>query len=84
MMQVTARLLGLRRLVVGVPLLTPRLSSLWCGLTTSVPTSVARPLIDGMVNPTVVRDGRASSLFPQIEPLRFEEAVRRALGERVA
>lgn len=84
MMAITARLLGHRRLVVGVPLLTPRLSSLWCGLTTSVPTSVARPLIDGMVHPTVVRDNRAASLFPQIEPLRFEEAVRRALGERSA
>jgi uncharacterized protein YbjT (DUF2867 family) len=79
MMEVTARLLGHRRLVVGVPFLTPRLSSLWCGLTTSVPTSVARPLIDGMVNPTVVRDERAAALFPQIEPLGFEEAVRRAL-----
>ncbi len=82
MLHATARLQHKRRLLLGVPLLTPRLSSLWCGLVTTVDAHVARPLIDGMVHPTVVRDGAASHLFPAIEPMGFEEAMGRALAER--
>lgn len=82
MMQAYARLRGKRRLIVGVPLLTPGLSSLWCGLTTSVPSAVARPLIDGLVVPTVVTDDRAGRLFPDIHPVGFDEALRRALAGR--
>lgn len=80
MIQTLARLEGKRRVLLGVPLLTPRLSSLWCGLTTSVPASVARPLIMGMTHPTVVRGEEARRRFPQIEPMGFEAAVRRALA----
>jgi uncharacterized protein YbjT (DUF2867 family) len=80
MIQTLARLEGKRRVLLGVPLLTPRLSSLWCGLTTSVPASVARPLIMGMTHPTVVRGDEARRRFPQIEPIGFEAAVRRALA----
>jgi uncharacterized protein YbjT (DUF2867 family) len=44
MMQVYARVAGLpKRLIVPVPLLTPRLSSLWIGLVTPLPVAVARP-----------------------------------------
>jgi uncharacterized protein YbjT (DUF2867 family) len=82
MMLVYARLRGRRRLIVGVPFLTPRLSSLWCGLTTSVSSAVARPLIDGMVVPTVVTDDLHERLFPQIRPIGFDEALRRALAGR--
>jgi uncharacterized protein YbjT (DUF2867 family) len=80
MIETVARLEGKRRVLVGVPFLTPRLSSLWCGLTTSVPASVARPLIMGMTHPTVVRGEEARRWFPQIEPIGFEAAVRRALA----
>ncbi len=79
MLQTYATLRGKRRFLLGIPLLTPRLSSLWCGLVTSVDNNVARPLVDGMVNPTIVRDDEASRLFPQIEPVGFAEAIRRAL-----
>jgi uncharacterized protein YbjT (DUF2867 family) len=64
--------------IISVPVLTPWLSSLWCGLVTSVPTSVARPLIDGLRNEVVIRDGSARDLFPDIVPMGFDEAVRRA------
>jgi uncharacterized protein YbjT (DUF2867 family) len=80
MIETLARLEGRRRLIVGVPLLTPRLSSLWCGLTTSVSAAVARPLIMGMTHETVVRSDAAARRFPEIRPLGFEEALRRALG----
>lgn len=79
MIETLARIEGRRRVLVGVPLLTPRLSSLWCGLTTSVSASVARPLIMGMTHETVVRTEEAASRFPDIWPIGFEEALRRAL-----
>lgn len=79
MIETFARIEGRRRVLVGVPLLTPRLSSLWCGLTTSVSASVARPLIMGMTHETVVRTEEAASRFPDIRPIGFEEALRRAL-----
>lgn len=80
MLETYARLEGRRRLVVGVPVLTPWLSSLWCGLTTSVPTSVARPLILGMTHETVVRGDEAARRFPDVHPMGFEDALRAAMG----
>ena len=70
--------------IVTVPVLTPRLSSLWCGLVTSVPTSIARPLIDGLRNETIVRDDAAARMFPDLEPLGFDAAVEEALQEAAA
>lgn len=71
-------------LIVPVPVLTPRLSSLWCGLVTSVPPSIARPLIDGLKNEVVVTDTRSRELFPEVDPMGLDEAVRRALDEEAA
>lgn len=79
MLEIDARVRGKKRTVVGVPLLSPKLSSLWCGLTTSVPAEVARPLIDGMVHPMVAAGDAAERLFPDIHPVGFEEAVREAI-----
>jgi uncharacterized protein YbjT (DUF2867 family) len=64
--------------IVTVPLLTPRLSSLWCGLVTSVPVAIARPLIDGLRNETIVRGDVAAMLFPDVHPMGFDEAVAEA------
>ena len=50
MMEGYARARGLRRLMIPVPVLTPRLSSYWVGLVSPVPSSVARPLIEGLRN----------------------------------
>ena len=70
---------GRRPLIVEVPVLTPRLSSWWLHLVTPVRASVARPLIEGLRNPTVVRDARIRDLVPF--PLAgFDDAVRQALG----
>ncbi len=75
-----ARVRGLRRWLVSVPVLTPRLSSYWVHLVTPVPASIARPLVEGLRNDVVVRDGAARELFPEIRPVPYAEAVRSALG----
>jgi uncharacterized protein YbjT (DUF2867 family) len=74
-----ARQRGLRRVMVPVPVLTPRLSSLWLGLVTPVYARVGRKLIEGLRNPTVVADGSASEAF-SIRPRRLQEALARALS----
>jgi uncharacterized protein YbjT (DUF2867 family) len=79
MMKGYARIRGLRRLVIRVPFLTPRLSSYWVHWMTPVSASVATPLIEGLRNELTVRDQSASRLFPDIKPLDFETAVRLSL-----
>jgi uncharacterized protein YbjT (DUF2867 family) len=81
MVERIARLRGKRRLIVEVPVLTPRLSSLWLHLVTPVKASVARPLVDGLSVETVARDERIRELVP-IELTPFDEAARAALSER--
>ena len=65
---------------VPVPLLTPWLSSLWLGLITPVDTNVASPLVEGLTTRTTVTDPSAAAPFG-IEPVSFDEALRRALAE---
>lgn len=74
-----ARQRGLRRWLVPVPVLTPRLSSYWVHWVTPVPASIARPLIEGLRNEAVVRTGAAGELFPEIRPVGYDEAVGRAV-----
>ena len=55
MMQTFASLSGLRkRKIIQVPVLTPKLSSLWIGFVTPVPTSLARPLVESLISEVVV------------------------------
>jgi uncharacterized protein YbjT (DUF2867 family) len=63
-----------------VPLLSPRLSSLWLGLVTPVDTNVARPLVEGLRTATVVTDPSGAEPFG-IQPEPFDAALRRALRE---
>ena len=69
----------LRRRLVAVPVLTPLLSSYWVHLVTPIPDDIARPLIEGLRSEVVVRDDTARRLFPDIHPVDYETAVRRAL-----
>lgn len=80
MMQGYARVRGLQRLIIPVPVLTPRLSSYWVHWMTPIPASISRPLIKGLRNELVVRDDLARQLFPAIQPLDYDTAVRRALA----
>ncbi|MGE5199571.1 MAG: SDR family oxidoreductase, partial [Rhodospirillaceae bacterium] len=74
-----ARQRGLRRLMVPVPFLTPRLSSLWLALVTPIYARVGRKLIASIRNATVVRDARALDVFP-IRPRGLRESVARAIA----
>jgi len=76
-----ARVRGLPRLLIPVPVLTPRLSSYWVHWVTPIRAAYARPLIEGLRNEVVVRDDKAAALFPKIRPTGYETAVRRALDE---
>ncbi len=73
-----ARIRGRHPLIVEVPVLTPRLSSWWLHLVTPVKAAVARPLIDGLRNPTVARDDRIRGVV-RVPSTPFDEAVRKAL-----
>jgi lipocalin/uncharacterized protein YbjT (DUF2867 family) len=78
-----ARLRGLRRFLLPVPLLTPRLSGLWLALVTPAQSRVGRALVDGLKNASVVRSGAARDVF-RIEPMPLSTALARAIddGER--
>ncbi len=80
MMRQYAQVAGLpRRLVVPVPVLSPRLSSLWVGLVTPLPTGLARPLVDSLVNEVVVNDPAITELLPR-RLLTYPESVELALA----
>ena len=80
LIQEYARQRGLRRYLVSVPLLTPYLSSLWLGLVTPASAEVGRHLIEGLKNPTIVRDKKALEVF-SIRPMGIKEAMKEALEE---
>lgn len=80
MMRDYAKLRGLRRVLVPVPVLTPRLSGLWLGLVTPAQARVGRALVEGLRNPTVVRSATARETFA-IRPTMLREAFVRAIDE---
>ena len=73
-----ARQKGLRRWLISVPVLTPYLSSLWLALVTPASFEVGRHLIEGLKNPTVVRDTKALDVF-SIRPMGVQEAIQKAI-----
>jgi uncharacterized protein YbjT (DUF2867 family) len=81
MMKGYARERGLKRTLIPVPVLTPRLSSYWVHWMTPVPASITRPLIEGLRNEVIVRKDFAKSIFPDIQPVGYATAVRRALAK---
>ena len=80
MMDIYAEVAGLRRRhILGVPVLTPQLSSYWIGLVTPIPVSLARPLVQSLVNEVIVHDHRVDELLP-----RDNAPFRQALEDAVA
>jgi uncharacterized protein YbjT (DUF2867 family) len=75
-----ARARGLHRRLQPVPVLTPVLSSYWVHLVTPIPSTIARPLIEGLGSEVIVRDDTARRLFPQIHPVDYMTAVRAAVA----
>jgi uncharacterized protein YbjT (DUF2867 family) len=80
LMFIYARARGLRRVVITVPVLTPRLSSYWISLVTPVPAGVAMPLLEGLKNEVVCRDNQIRDLIPT-RLIPMEEAICTALVE---
>jgi uncharacterized protein YbjT (DUF2867 family) len=78
LMREYARQRGLKRVMISVPFLTPRLSSLWLGLVTPVYARVGRELIAGLKNRSVVTDCAALSEFA-IRPVGLRDAISRAI-----
>jgi uncharacterized protein YbjT (DUF2867 family) len=79
LMQEYARQRGLRRTMIPVPVLTPRLSSLWLWLVTPVYAGVGRKLVDSLRNETVVEDAGALDVF-RVRPRGVRDAIARALA----
>ena len=75
-----ARQRGLRRMMIAVPVLTPRLSSLWLALVTPLYARVGRKLVESLRNETTVGDPSGMEMF-DIRPCGLSEAIRRALAE---
>ena len=73
-----ARLKHLRRWLIFVPVLTPYLSGLWLALVTPASFEVGRHLIEGLKNPTVVRDDAAVKAF-NVRPMSVKEAIQSAI-----
>jgi uncharacterized protein YbjT (DUF2867 family) len=83
MLERTAAIRGKHPVLIEVPFLTPRLSSLWLHLVTPVNAAVSRPLVEGLRVPTVAEESRIWALLGR-EPAPFDEAVRTALAEKPA
>jgi uncharacterized protein YbjT (DUF2867 family) len=81
MLRQTAKVMGLRRLILPVPFLSPRLSSYWLTLMTPVPFKVGAALVEGLKSETLMQNDHARQYFPAIHPEPFPEAVRRAINE---
>ena len=78
-MEEYARQRGLRRWFIPVPVLTPRLSSLWLGLVTPLYARIGRKIIDSLRNPTIVRTNEAPRSF-SVRPRDLREAIARAIS----
>ncbi|WP_165069235.1 NmrA family NAD(P)-binding protein [Paludisphaera rhizosphaerae] len=76
-----ARRKGLHRVLIRVPVLSPWLSGLWLALVTPNKFTVGRHLIEGLRNPTVVRNDSARKLFPDVHPVGIAEAIGRAVAQ---
>ncbi len=83
MMKTYAAVRGLRRFIIPVPVMAPRLAALWVGLVTPIPNRLAVPLVDGILHPLIANTERAGNLFPEIRPQPYRQALEKAL-ERVA
>ncbi|HLK56326.1 MAG TPA: SDR family oxidoreductase, partial [Chthonomonadaceae bacterium] len=78
MMLTYAGIKSLRRLILTVPVLTPRLSAYWVNLVTPIPASIAFPLIEGLKTETVCENDEARRLMP-IPLTSFRDALKRTI-----
>ena len=71
---------GLKRFMLPVRTMTTKLSAYWTRMITPITVNVALPIIEMMESNAIVTDHKAESLFPDIRPLPYHQAVRRAIA----
>jgi len=76
-----SKVMGLKRLLVPVPLLTSRLSSYWLILITPISFRIAKALVEGLKSETIIQNNNAKKYFAHISPLSYEDAIKIALRE---
>lgn len=81
MMLACANALGLRRWIFPIPILSIKFSSYWLNLFTPVPYAVVRPLIEGLSSEVLIQNDNAKRYFSHIHPMKFNEAVKKAIKE---
>lgn len=81
MMLKTAKVLGLKRILITLPFMSINLSSYWLNLFTPVPFTVAKALIEGLKSEVIIQNDHAKKYFPNITPISYEQAVKNAIKE---
>lgn len=81
MMQQAASVMGLKRFLFPVPVLSPQLSSYWLILFTPIPYKLASALVEGLKSETILQNDNAKLHFPEISPQSFKESVKQATTE---
>jgi uncharacterized protein YbjT (DUF2867 family) len=80
LMRMYARVRGLKRFIIGIPFVSPRLSAYWVNLITPVPAGIVFPLAEGLRNQAICRENRIRELVP-VNLLSMEQAICNALAE---
>ena len=81
MMEQAAKVMGLKRYLFPVPVLSPRLSSYWLVFFTPIPYKLASALVEGLKSETLLQNDNAKLFYPEIEVSTFKQAVAHALNE---
>ena len=81
MMRQAAEVMGLKRYLFPVPVLSPRLSSYWLILFTPIPYKLASALVEGLKSETILQNDNAAQFYPEIQPLLFKQTVAGAIEE---
>ncbi|SDP72436.1 SDR family oxidoreductase [Desulforhopalus singaporensis] len=81
MMEQASQVMGLKRYLFPVPVLSPHLSSYWLILFTPIPYKLASALVEGLKSETIVQNDNSIRFFPEIKPFPFRETVRAAMRE---
>lgn len=81
MLKQAAEVRGLKRFIIPLPILSPKLSAYWLILITPVHHNVASALVDGLKVESVKENNHAEKYFPHIKPVSYYEAIKRASEE---
>ncbi|SMD02448.1 Uncharacterized conserved protein YbjT, contains NAD(P)-binding and DUF2867 domains [Desulfocicer vacuolatum DSM 3385] len=76
-----AAVMGLKRHLIPVPVLTPSLSSYWLIFFTPIPLAMASALVEGLKSETILLNNHAEKFFPDIIPMGFDQCVSEAVKE---